>query len=393
MNIPEKDRKYLGREGKARLLIAARASGSYVFDERGKRYIDFFTGWCVGNIGWDVKTVRDRIRKFRGPDCVSPGYLYKGWADLAELLARITPGRLTKSFRATGGTEAVEIALQAAMTHTKRSKFVSIEGSYHGHSIAAMSVGSSEFRSWYKNLLPGCYKIKPPLDEKAGRAVEKILRKRDVAAFIAEPVICNAGVIIPDKKFFQIVQAACRRHGTLCIADEVATGFGRTGKMFASEHYSLKPDIMILGKGITDGYGVLGAAIMTPEVARSFEFSFSFYSTFGWQPLNVEASIANIQYLMRNKKSLLQNAEQLSYYFKDRLLRMKFEYPAEVRVKGLAIGVGFKRSGYADKIIARSLKRGLLVADAISRDFVIFPALNMDIKTAKRGLDILERCL
>lgn len=393
MKIADKDKQYLGRDEKPHPLIVAKTKGSYVYDESGRKYIDFFTGWCVGNIGWGISQMNDRIRKFNGPNYVSPGYLYKGWADLAELLAKITPERLTKSFRATGGTEAIEIAMQAAMAHTKRHKFISVEGSYHGHSIAAMSIGSSDFRSWYKNLLPHCYKIKLPLDEKAAREVERILSKRDVAAFIAEPIICNLGVIIPDEEFFNIVQAACKRYGTLFIADEVATGFGRTGKMFAVEHYNLKPDIMILAKGITNGYGVLGVAIMTPEVARSFEFSFSFYSTFGWQPLNVEVSIANIQYLIRNKKILLQNAEKLSWYFKNRLTRMKFKYPEEVRIKGLAIGVGFKKSGYTDEIIKRALKHGLLIANATSYDFIIFPALNMNTKIARSGLDILEGCL
>jgi len=335
MNTKEKDSKFLGRDGNPRNLEVVRSKGNYIYAARGRKYLDFSVGWCVGNVGWGVKEILKEVKKFIGPDYVSPGYLYKPWAELAELLAKMTPGKLTKSFRATGGTEAVEIALQAAMSYTKRHKFISIEGSYHGHSIGAMSVGSSDFRSWYKNLLPDCYKITPPLNAETAQKIEKMLGNRDIAAFICEPTICNLGVLIPTKEFFTIVQKACKKYGTLFIADEVATGFGRTGKMFASEHYNLQPDIMCLAKGLTGGFGALGTAIMTEEVAKSMEFSFSFYSTFGWHPLNVQAAIANLKYLLKNQKEFLANANKVSCYFKERLEKMKFKYPAE----GTDVGV------------------------------------------------------
>lgn len=393
MNTKDKDKKYLGRDSTPRNLEIVRSQGNYVYDAKGRKYIDFFMGWCVGNVGWSVKEITKEIKKFNGPTYVSPGYLYKPWADLAELLAKITPGRLTKSFRATGGTEAVEIALQAAMAHTKRHKFVSVEGSYHGHSIGAMSVGASYFRNWYKNLLPDCYKINQPLNTDAARKIEKILSKRDIAAFISEPVICNLGVIVPTKEFFDIIQKACKKYGTLFIADEVATGFGRTGKMFACEHYGIEPDIMCLAKGLTGGFGVLGATIMTDKIAKSMEFGFSFYSTFGWHPLNVHAAIANVNYLIKNKKAFLENANEMSKYFKERLEKMKFKYPAEIRIKGLAIGVGFSNKNYAGEIIEKALKNGLLIADATPNNFIIYPAINISYSIAKKGLDILESCI
>src|SRR3989344_6072547 len=102
MNTAQKDKKYLGREGKPRPLTVARQKGPYVWDEKGKKYIDFAMGWCVGNVGWNVEEITKKIKKYDGPTYVSPGYMYKGWVELAELLAKITPGRLTKSFRVTG---------------------------------------------------------------------------------------------------------------------------------------------------------------------------------------------------------------------------------------------------------------------------------------------------
>lgn len=393
MNIKNKDKNFLGRDLPALDLDIVKSDSNFLYDSKGKKYIDFLMGWCVGNIGWGNKEIRNRIRKFNGPDYVFPDYLYKPWAELAELLAKITPGNLKKSFRATGGTETIEIALQAAMSHTKRHKFISIENSYHGHSIGAMSIGSSKFRKHYKNLLFHCNKIKTPLDDKAADKIEKLLKNRDIAALIMEPIICNLGVIIPEQNFMSRIQMACKKYGTLLVIDEVATGFGRTGKMFASEYYNLAPDIMCLAKGITGGYGGLGATIMTPAVAKSMEWDFSFYSTFGWHPLSVEAAIANIKYILKKKNNLLNNANKISKYFKERLNNMKFKYPAEIRIKGLAIGVEFKRPNYANQIVNRCRKKGLLFSSLGNNILTLFPALNINKQTAKNGLDILESYL
>jgi len=390
VKVAKKDKKYLGRDIPALPIEITGAKGSYLFS-KNKKFIDFLMGWNVGNIGWNNKAVAERMKKFTGPNYVNPYYLYKPWAELAELLAKIAPGKLVKSFRATGGTEAVEIALQAAMKHTEREGFVSIEGSYHGHSIGAMSVGSSEFRNQWGNLLLKCHKINLPLDADAGREVEKILKSEEVAAFISEPIVCNLGVVIPQKEFFDIVSDACKTYGTALIVDEVATGFGRTGKLFASEHYKLEPDIMTLGKAMTGGYGGLGTTMMTNEIAKSMEFDFSVYSTFGWIPYAVEGAKANIKFILKNK--LWKNAVKMGRYFDSRINKMKFKHPADVRIKGLAIGVEFKEKGYATQITKRSMQNGLLFSDIGPYMFTLFPALNIDMKTAGVGLDILERCL
>jgi acetylornithine/succinyldiaminopimelate/putrescine aminotransferase len=393
MNTKEKDKKYLGRDVPAEQLEIVNSKGDYLIDLNGRKYIDFLMGWCVGNIGWGNKDIAKKLNNYKGPTYVLPHYLYKPWAELAELLAKISLGKLTKSFRATGGTEAVEIAMQSAMSHTKRHKFISIEGSYHGHSIGAMSIGDSSFRNWYKNLLSNCYKIKPPLNAEAGKQVEKMLSKKDIAGFIMEPIICNLGVIMPDKEFIDIVAKACKKYGTLFIADEVATGFGRTGKMFASEHYNLEPDIMCLAKGLTGGYGASGATIMTEEVAKSMEFDFSFYSTFGWTPMNVEATLANIKYILKNKNQIFRNVSEMSKYFEKRLQGMNFKYPAKIRIKGLAIGVEFEKDGYAGKVVKKCRDNGLLFSTLGSTMFTLFPALNINKKIAKKGLDLMEKSI
>ena len=156
MTLKQRDRKYIGRDSEPDDLQVTRTQGNRIFDADGKSYIDFTSGWCVGNLGWGDGEIRARLRRFNGPSYVAPSSLYRPWVDLAELLAEVTPGKLTKSFRATGGSEAVDLALQAAMLHTQRGKFLALEGSYHGNSLAAISVASSEDRASLRNLLRGC---------------------------------------------------------------------------------------------------------------------------------------------------------------------------------------------------------------------------------------------
>lgn len=392
MNLRELDRKYFGRQGDPKDVVVGDSADSYLIDARGRRYIDFMMGWCVGNLGWGSTEIREAARAFEGPDYVHPDYLYRPWAQLAEMLARITPGKLAVSYRTTGGTEAVEGALQIAMAYTGRGKFVSIEDAYHGNSIAAMSIGATHYRDTFKNLLPSCHKVAPPLDRKALGKVETLLKKRDVAAFIMEPIICNLGALVPDDAFIRGVRRLCTRYGTLFIADEVATGFGRTGTLFACEHFGLEPDVLCMSKAITGGYGGLGAVITTPRIAAAIKGDFSLYSTYGWHPRSVAVALANLRYLKRRQNTLLKNASELGEYFLTRLARMTFKGKATVRGKGLAIGIKVDSEEYASEIGDACRKRGLLVS-AEDDLLMLFPALTITGPIARRGLDIFETCL
>ena len=374
-------------------IQVARTTDEFIYDQHGKRYIDFNAGWCVGNLGWGRKEIQSKINPAKIPGYITPGHHYRGWVDLAELLASITPGELQKSVRATGGTEAVEAAMQIAMLYTGRTKFLSVEGSYHGNSLATLSIGSSENRDQFGNLLPKCLKITPPLDANAANKVETRLKNKDVAALIMEPVICNLGVMIPEHAFMKNIGALCRRYGTLLVMDEVACGFGRTGKLFACEHFAIKPDILCLAKAITGGYASMGACMTTPKIANKvLKNGFQFYSTYGWHPLAVEAAIANIHYWIKNKEKIFRNVAALSQHFTDRLSRMKFKKGATLRILGLAIGIEVSDSTYADRVQQKAKQRGLLFTTQ-EKTLTLFPPLTMKQAIAEEGLEILESCL
>jgi len=392
VNLRQLDRKYLGRESPAQDLEVSRTNGAFVYDARGRRYIDFLSGWCVGNFGWDNAAIAKSAAR-RRPDYVYPEYLYRPWVELAQLLAEITPGKLEKTYRATGGSEAVDIALQIAMASTGRRKFVSIEGSYHGNTIGTVSIASREGREPYPNLLSNCDTISPPLGDRAIARLETLLKKRNVAAFIMEPISCNLAVLIPEDGFMKSAQQLCRRYGTLLIADEVACGFCRTGKLFASEHFDLEPDILCMGKAISGGFAPMGATIVTAKVAKSVEGEVGFYSTYGWHPSTVDVAIRNIRWLIRNQARLLHDAAEISAYFGRRLGAMKFEDLKEIRIRGMAIAVeAGDGEDYVSAITARCSENGLLVTTS-GNAITMFPPLTLDRRTAKAGLDILEKSL
>jgi acetylornithine/succinyldiaminopimelate/putrescine aminotransferase len=380
----------LAREWPAELQVSA-TNGSIVTDSRGRKYIDFVMGWCVGNFGWRSRAITKAVERFTGPDYVYPGYAYAPWTELARLLASLAPRSLTTCFRATGGSEAVDLALQAAMIHTGRRGLLSLEDSYHGNSLAGLSIGASDNRERIPNLLPHCGKVPSGLDARALRRIEQRLKRCDVAAFIMEPISINLGVLIPEKDAVGRVRDLCRRYGTLFIADEVACGFGRTGRVFASEHFDLDPDLLCVAKAMSGGLAPIGAVMATRPVAQSMEENGgTFYSTYGWHPRSVAAAIAALRDLKADRRRLLASVAEMSEYFRVRLLQLEFDRPATIRIQGLAIGIDVGTEESADAIHEKCRRNGLLVSTA-GTTVLLLPSLNIDKRTASRGLDILAR--
>lgn len=386
----DKDHLFVGRDNNPPIVEIAKASGSTFWNSSGKKFIDFAMGWCVQNIGYNDLHVMQELSRFTGPNYVLPYYYYEKWVELAQLLAEVAPANLKKSFRVPSGSEAVEVALQAAMVVTGRNRFVSVEGAYHGHTMGAFSVGDSAFKKMFpKDTLLETSKISPPLGEKAAKKAEKLLQTEKFAAFIAEPIVMNLGVEIPSTEFWEIVSDACRDTGTLLIADEVASGFGRTGKMFTADHYKLKPDIMCMAKGMSSGYGAIGATIMTPSIAKEVEEKLWTYSTFGWTPYNTLAAIANIRHIIENK--LVERAARMEKVFAKEITNTPFKEKPEIRMKGLAIGVRFKTAEYRNRVVSKARENGLVLATNDSKTIVMFPALDISESEIAQGFEALRK--
>ncbi|HET6398500.1 MAG TPA: aspartate aminotransferase family protein [Candidatus Thermoplasmatota archaeon] len=383
---PTTQASHLGRPSPPDLVLAE-AQGHRIRDVDGREYLDFAMGWCVANLGWEPEDVRDRVRSYDGPSYVPPHYTYDGWEELSGRLCRIAPGRMDACYRATGGTEAVEIALQAAMAATGRSRFVTLDGAYHGNSVLTHTLAGPEARKHFGDRLPNVRQVKPPLDGEALADVERLLQREDVAAFVMEPVVTGLGGLVPEKEFLEGVAEACSDTGTLLVLDEVASGFGRTGRMFATEHFGVEPDIVTLAKALTSGVAPLGATLLSGEVAEAVEGELSVYSTYGWHPLGVEAALGTLDVWDREGDRILENVRARGIELGHRLQRIPFGEDAKRTGIGLVHGVQVGEQ--ARRIADGCRDEGLLLAPS-GGELHFFPALTIDGPTLREGLDILD---
>jgi 4-aminobutyrate aminotransferase-like enzyme len=380
----------LAKQSEAGAIEVADVAGDYVTDVDGNRYLDFAMGWCVGNLGWKHPRIEAAMQAFDGPTYVYPEWHYRPAEQLAERLLSFAPGKLCKVFRATGGTEAVELALQAAMLVTRRHGLLSLGDAYHGNSLGTLSIGSSDLRDRAHAGLPRCHKIAGPFDARAAERAEALLKTREIAAFVMEPVVCNLGGIVPDAVFVSRLRALCRKYGTLFVADEVACGFGRSGRMFACEHFDLEPDILCVGKAITGGHAPMGATLMTARVGETMEENGNFWSTYGWHPRSVCAAAATLDVFEERGDELFANATTLGAHARERLASMPFTSEVKVRGVGFIIGVELESGREAKRVKERCRERGLLLASAGDEILQLFPSLTIDEKTLDHGLDIIE---
>ena len=302
LSTEEKYRRYVNTSfvGGLEPLVVTSAEGATVRGADGRAYLDLFAGISVTNAGHSHPAVAAAAKAQidRYFHCASYLYYSAPAADLAERLARITPGRLQKSFFANSGAEAVEGALRLARARTGKSEFLALQGGFHGRTNGTLSVtGNMSRKARGGPYAPGvafapapyayrCRYCRGDCTLDCADALEDALRyatSGDVAAFIAEPVLGEAGIIVPHPGYFSRVTEILTAHDILFIADEVQTGFGRTGTCFAIEQFAVEPDIMTMAKGIADGFP-LGAFIAPTEIADSFRPG-EHLSTFGGNPV------------------------------------------------------------------------------------------------------------
>lgn len=369
--------EYLFRDSPATPIEVVATEGSTVIGTKGEKYLDFMMGWCVGNAGWGKEPIQRATASFQGPTYVSPGYQYRRWDDLARRLVSLVPGKKGTCFRTTGGTEAVEVALKISRAYNRREKFIAFKNAYHGQSLACLGLVGLHEQQF--GPYPPSIRLTAGDWERTTEAAVAGIEKGDVCAFISEPIICNLGVIVPPLPFFAAVRKACTKTGTVFIMDEVATGFGRTGKWFGFEHFGLTPDVITLAKGLSSGYAPIGATIASTEIAEAMRFDFSNYSTFGWHPLGVEACLASISYLEEHK--LVERAERSGRY----LMNVLSEF---CRPEGKGLCVGFETKNR--HLVQDCRERGLLIS-TINNRVTLFPALDVGRKEIGQAAGILKQ--
>jgi 4-aminobutyrate aminotransferase len=358
MSVEQKYRDYVmtGFVKRVEPVVADHGEGALLYDADGTEYIDCFAGISVTNAGHGNRQIIDAAKAQADKLVHACTYVYhvETAADLAERLAQITPGRLQKTFFSNSGAEALEGAMRLAKRYNGKREFVAVESSFHGRTYATLSItGNGGRKKGGGPYMPGvafaptpyCYRCPLNLevascDMACARRVAETARLHlsgDVCAFIAEPVMGEGGIIVPPDDYFRVVKEWLDAEGVLFIADEVQSGFGRTGYMFAIEHYGVEPDIICMAKGIANGWP-LGAFTATSEIADAFQIG-DHLSTFGGNPVSCAAALANIAFHIEEQLAEQSAAKGAALMGRLRELQDRQPLIGDVRGRGLMIGV------------------------------------------------------
>lgn len=337
-----------------------RAEGTSLWDAEGHEYLDFLGGYGSLNLGHNHPEILAAIEAVKELPNLLQAVPNPLSGALARNLALVTPGELQYSFFGNSGAEAVEGALKLARASTGRTKMISCEGSFHGKSFGALSVtGREKYRKPFVPLLPDIDFV--PYGN--AEALEKALARKDVAAFIVEPVQGEGGIIVPPAGYLKKVRDICTNHNTLLIVDEIQTGFGRTGTLFACEQDGVVPDILCLSKSFGGGVMPLAAYTTTERIWKkaygSVEKATLHTSTFGGNSRAAAAGIATLEIIFRDDLSC-QAAEKGEYLMRKlQELQKKYPFLKEVRGRGLMIGLEFAQpeKGFINRLTGGSVEK------------------------------------
>ena len=366
------------------------AEGCWVWDNTGEKYLDMAGGYGVFCIGHSHPHVIEAIEKQLHKMSLSAKVFFtEAQARLAQKLAEITPGDLKFTFFCNSGTEAVEGALKIARLRTGRTVFVAMENAFHGKSTGSLAVsGRPQYRAPFAPLMPEVRHV--PFGD--FQALENAVDE-SVGAVIVEPVQGEGGIHVAPDGYMRKIREVCDKHGALFIADEVQTGFGRTGKMFAVNHWDVTPDILVMAKALSGGIIPIGAFTGTPDVWKAFKGRPTIHtSTFGGSALACTAGLATLE--VYEKENLCERSAQSGAYFKERLQKLAEEYGEiikEVRGLGLLLGLETTREEYAGSIISEMAHRNIIAVYTLNQPKVIRfePCLSI----GREEIDLCLKCL
>jgi len=404
------------------------AEGCTFTDASGKRYLDFSSQLMCVNLGHkNPAVIRAIEEQARTLPYIAPGYATEARANLSQLLLEVLPKGLEKFFFTTSGTEANEAAFKIARMYTGKTKIISRYRSYHGSTTASIAA-TGDPRRWA--MEPGgkgqgvifapevnCYvcPIKhtyPSCNVACADYVEHMIRNEsDVAAVIVEPVVGTNGVLVPPPEYMPKLRKICDAYGVLLIADEVMTGWGRTGEWFAVNHWNVQPDILVTAKGITSAYVPLGLCATTAKIAEFFnDHYFAHGHTYEAHPMTLAPAVATIHEMQR--LGLVERAKKMGAYLGEKLTALKNSHPSIGDVRGLGLFWAVDlvknrqtrqpfntmkdkiegKSLVVDQVAADMLKRGVALQSWVSH-FVVAPPLIIEKEEIDSGVAALDQAL
>lgn len=405
---------------RATTMGVTKGEGCYLWSEDGRKILDFASGVAVCNLGHNHPKVVEAAEK-QMKELIHGGHnvvYYESYVRLAERLVELTGGD-TMVYFSNSGAEANEGAIKLAKYVTKRPGIIAFRGSFHGRTLATTSLtsSSSAYRKNYEGLLPSVYfaeypyLYRTPYEMKDGKCPKEYFEQFEnifhtlidpsmVAAIMMEPVQGEGGYIVPDKEFVQYVREICDKYGILLIFDEVQSGMGRTGKLFAYEHFGVKPDILTSAKGIANGFP-LSAVIGKKEIMEQWPAG-AHGGTFGGNPVACAAANAVLDELTDG--GMLDNAAKMGDYFKEKLFALQKKYPSVIGdVRGLGLMLAMEMV-HPDKtpdadittaIRTKALEKGLLLLGCGTNHNIvrfIAPTIVTE-KEIDIAINIIDECL
>ncbi len=415
-------------------IIIDSGKGIFVYDIDGKEYIDSQGGLWNVNVGHGrreiIEAITEQLNRLQYYSLFG-GTTHPRAIELSKLLVEMTSNEgMTRVFFSTGGSEAVETALKLARQYWKlagspqRTKFISLQRAYHGVGYGGLSAnGVPAFRRMFEPLMPDFFRVETPylyrnpftndpgeLAHICATLLERAIEDQSpetVAAFIAEPIQGAGGIIVPPAEYWPLVRQICDKYGVLLIADEVVTGFGRTGHLFGARMWNVKPDMMIFAKGISSGYVPLAATMFNDRIREAFEghrdAGFMHGNTYLAHPLACAAALANLDIVV--KDGLTENAQKVGAYFLKRLeeLATRQKHIGETRGKGLMIGVELvadkktkarftTADQFGHKVARRCRDNGVLIRNMYDT-FIISPPLTLERSHVDRIVEVMDEAL
>lgn len=362
-----------------------RGKGVRVWDSSGKEYIDCMGGYGVALVGHCNPRVVEAIKNQAEKLIVCHMSFYNdARGDFLSRMATIAPKGLSKIFFSNSGAEAVEAALKFSRRYTGKPGIISMSGGYHGKTFGALSATYSEkYRKPFMPLLENV-KFLPYTTTRIEDAVND-----NIGAVIVEPIQGETGIILPPEGLLQNMREVCTKHGIVLIFDEIQSGLGRTGKMWAGENWKTIPDIMCLAKGLAGGVPI-GLTLSKPEIVEALRVG-EHSSTFGGNPLACAAGAATIGSLIEDK--LVENAADVGGYFKDGLIKLKEKHRIVRDVRGLGMMLALELRFDVRNLLLDGIRHGLLMLYSGKNILRLLPPLVMDKETISQALETMDELL
>lgn len=372
------------------LLEIEKAEGVFFYTPEGKKLFDLISGVSVSSLGHNFKPVTDAVKKqieSYSHLMVYGEFIQSPQVKLAEYLVKMLPDKLNNVYFVNSGSEAVEAAIKLAKRYTGKTRIVSFKNAYHGSSHGALSLcGNENFKNSFRPLLPEVYHIQP---DNFGQL--DIIDK-STACVIFEPVMAEAGIIVPSQEYIRELVEKCKKNNCLIVVDEIQTGFGRTGDMFGFLHYGFIPDIICFAKAFGGGMP-LGAIVANKEIMHSFTSNpvLGHITTFGGHPVCCAASLEAIKYI--NESGIVLEVSQKEKLF--RHLLSNNEHIKEIRGRGLLLAVELGDSDNVTKLVRKGLEVGFVTDWFIFHDsaFRIAPPLTISNQEIEQVCDLIKMAL